>query len=99
MRGISRVTMKILYLLLLISPVFFQSLFLFYAVKRGWRSIRLLSASTTVCFAIFSLILWYGTGEIWILKMSLGFTLYFGISILFWPIIAKELVKKIGLRW
>jgi len=99
MRRISRVAMKIFYLLLLISPVFFQSLFFIYAVKRGWRSIRLLSASTTVSFAIFSFILWYGTGEVWILKMSLGFTLFFGISILCWPIIAKELVEKIGFRW
>lgn len=91
--------MKIFPLILLVSPLCLQSLFFIFMLKRGWRSIRILSASTTVCFVIFSIILWFGTGDVWIFKMSLGFALFLGISILSWPIIAKELVEKIGFKW
>jgi len=91
--------MNYVYLFLLVSPIFLYILFWIYAIKRGWRNIRLLSASTTVCFSIFSYILWAGTDELWILKTSMGFALFFGISILSWPITAKDIVEKIGFKW
>jgi hypothetical protein len=91
--------MKVFSFLLLISPLCLYGLFWLYALKRGWRSIRILSASTMICFTMFSIILWLGTKEIWILKMSLGFALFLGLSILSWPIIAKELVEKIDFKW
>ena len=91
--------MRVPFFLLLLVPLALFVLFWIYAVKRGWRLVRLLAASFTACGFLIVAILWLNTQDISVLRTGIGLTIVIGASILSWPITASEIMKKLDLRW
>jgi hypothetical protein len=89
----------ILYIFVLLLPLVLYVLFWIYALKKGWRSIRLLAITVFISLLIFSVIIWLGVRETWILGLTIVSSIIISLSVLSWPLVAKDFVNKIHFKW
>lgn len=91
--------MTLLRFALLVVPVCLFTVFVLLAIRRGWRSIRLISAAFTVWSSLTVLILLLPTWDRQLLALGLGLSITVGLSILSWPITAPQIMKRLDLKW
>ncbi len=90
---------ELLALLLFLSPLFLFVCFWGYALRRNWRSVRLLAISVTLSLILFIAILGLGAHNGAVLRGGIAVSLVIGASILCWPVAAPEVMKKLNFRW
>lgn len=70
-----------------------------WATNKGWASVRLLSICMGLIILSLGIILWLMTKENWLISGTFWVALIGSLSILLWPITAKDVVKKMKLKW
>ncbi|HNS37351.1 MAG TPA: hypothetical protein PKM01_06175 [Anaerolineaceae bacterium] len=88
----------IITLFFLLIPIGAFVLFWLYALKRNWRSIRLLAFTVGLALWLLTLILWVTTGvsEKWLLGVGTVCSVLVGLVVLSLPITAPEVVSRLG---
>lgn len=75
------------------------ALFWLWASRKGWASVRLLTAWCGIFILSAGTILWLQVRETWLLIGTLVCVVIAGLMVLTWPITAPNIIKRLNLRW
>lgn len=94
--------MALIQLILFLFPSMLLYLFWRFALRRGWRSMRLLALTFGLAVFLSLSVFWLGIRETWIVGFAVAAGVLATISVLLWPVTFPQFrraMEQLGFKW